>query len=95
MDTIKENKTGGSEVMCWSVHIKDVAKLQGVTTQRKSPQSSYFLIRLVLCFSEESDVLDESGLDVLVVHELAEYVKLLPQELIGKINLMGKKATNN
>lgn len=28
---------------------------------------------------------------MLVVHELAENVKLLPQELIGKINLRGKK----
>lgn len=25
---------------------------------------------------------------MLIVHELAEYVKLLPQELVGKINLM-------
>lgn len=80
---------------CWSFHRKDVTKRQGGTTQRKSPQPSYFLIRLVLCFPEESDVLDESGLDVLIVHELAEYVKLLPQELIGKINLRGKKATSN
>lgn len=75
-------------LMCRFFHVKDVTKLQGLATQIKSPQSSYFLIRLVLCFSEESDVLDESGLDVLIVHELAEYVKLLPQELIGKINLM-------
>lgn len=65
-----------------------MAKSQGLTTQIKCPQSSYLLIRLILCFSEESDVLDESGLDVLIVHELAEYVKLLPQELVGKINLM-------
>lgn len=73
--------------MCRFFHV-NVTKPQGLTTQTKSPQSSYFLIRLVLCFSEESDVLDESGLDVLIVHELAKYVKLLPQELIGKINLM-------
>lgn len=65
-----------------------MAKSQGLTTQLKSPRSSYLLIRLILCFSEEPDVLDESGLDVLIVHELAEYVKLLPQELVGKINLM-------
>lgn len=49
---------------------------------------SYLLIRLVLCFSEEADVLDESGLDVLVVHKLTEDVKLLPQELVGEIHLM-------
>lgn len=49
---------------------------------------SYLLIRLVLGFSEEADILDESGLDVFVVHKLAEDVKLLPQELIGEIHLM-------
>lgn len=65
-------------------------KSQGLATWIKSPQYSYLLIRLILCFSEESDVLDESGLDVLIVHELAEYVKLLPQELVGKINLMAQ-----
>lgn len=48
---------------------------------------SYLLIGLVLCFSEEADVLDESGLDVFVVHELTEDVKLLPQELVGEIHL--------
>lgn len=47
----------------------------------------YLLIRLVLRFSEEADVLDESGLDVLVIHELAKDVKLLPQELVGEIHL--------
>lgn len=50
---------------------------------------------MILCFSEESDVLDKSGLDVLVVHELAEYVKLLPQELVGKINLMEQTNKKN
>lgn len=50
--------------------------------------SSYLLIRLVFCFSEEADVLDESRLDVFVVHKLAEDVKLLPQELVGKIHLI-------
>lgn len=49
---------------------------------------SYLLIRLVLCFSEEADVLDESRLDVFVVHKLAEDIKLLPQELVGKIHLI-------
>lgn len=48
---------------------------------------SYLLIRLVLCFSEKADVLDESGLDVFVVHKLTEDVKLLPQELVGEIHL--------
>lgn len=43
---------------------------------------------MVLCFSEEADVLNQSGLDVFVVHKLAEDVKLLPQELIGEIHLM-------
>lgn len=48
---------------------------------------SYLLIRLVLCFSEEADVLDEPGLDVFIVHKLAEDEELLPQELVGKIHL--------
>lgn len=53
----------------------------------KNGVCSYLLIRLVLCFSEEADVLDESGLDVFVVHKLAENVKLLTQELVGEIHL--------
>ena len=52
---------------------------------------SYLLIRLVLCLSEEADVLDESGLDVFVVHKLTEDVKLLPQELVGEIHLLKEK----
>lgn len=45
------------------------------------------LIRLVFCLPEEADVLDEPRLDVLVIHELAEDVKLLTQELVGEIDL--------
>lgn len=45
------------------------------------------LIRLVFRLPEEADVLDEPRLDVLVVHELAEDVKLLAQELVGEIDL--------
>lgn len=51
----------------------------------------YLLVRLVLCFSEEADVLDEPGFDVLVVHELAEDVKLFPQELVGEVHLMDEE----
>lgn len=47
----------------------------------------HLLIRLVLCFSEETYVFDESGLDVFVVHKLTEDVKLLLQKLIGEIHL--------
>lgn len=54
----------------------------------KSNIFSYLLIRLILCFSEEADVLDESGLDVFVIHKLAEDVELLSQELVGEIHLM-------
>lgn len=56
--------------------------------ERRHRRCPYLLVRLVLCFSEESDVLDQPGLDVLIVHELAEDVKLLPQKLVGEINLM-------
>lgn len=45
------------------------------------------LIRLVFSLPEEADVLDEPRLDVFVVHELAEDVKLLAQELVGEIHL--------
>lgn len=55
---------------------------------------SHLLIRLVLCLSEEADVLDESGLDVFVVHELAEDVKLLAQELVGEIHLVKAERTH-
>lgn len=48
----------------------------------------YLLIGLILCFSEEADVLDESGLNVFIVHKLAKDVKFLPQELVGEIHLM-------
>lgn len=47
----------------------------------------HLLIRLVLCFSEETYVFDESGLDVFVVHKLTEDVKLLLQKLVGEIHL--------
>lgn len=52
-----------------------------------APSFSNLLIRLVFCLPEEADVLDEPRLDVFVVHELAEDVKLLPQELVGEIHL--------
>lgn len=47
----------------------------------------HLLIGLVLCFSEETYVFDESGLDVFVVHKLTEDVKLLLQKLVGEIHL--------
>lgn len=48
---------------------------------------SYLLVRLVLCFSEEANVLDEPGFDVFVIHELTEDIKLLAQELVGEVHL--------
>lgn len=47
----------------------------------------HLLISLVFCFSEETYVFDESGLDVFVVHKLTEDVKLLLQKLVGEIHL--------
>lgn len=47
----------------------------------------YLLIGLVLGLPEEADVLDQPRLDVLVVHELAEDVELLAQELVGEVHL--------
>lgn len=49
---------------------------------------SHLLIRLILGFSEEADILDESGLDVFIVHELTEDVKLLAQELVSEVDLI-------
>lgn len=57
----------------------------------QTPSVSYLLIRLVLCFPEEANVLDESGLDVFVVHELTEDVELLAQELVGEIHLIERR----
>lgn len=48
------------------------------------------MVRLILYLPEKADVLNESGLDVFVIHELAEDVKLFPQELKGKIDLTGE-----
>lgn len=48
------------------------------------------MVRLILYLPEKADVLNEPGLDVFVIHELAEDVKLFPQELIGKIDLTGE-----
>lgn len=62
-----------------SVHLK----LLKMERQRRL----HLLIRLVLCFSEETYVFDESGLDVFVVHKLTEDVKLLLQKLVGEIHL--------
>ena len=69
-------------------HLTKLKHNTDVKVQYSPSAFSYLLIRLVLCFSEEADVLDESRLDVLVVHKLAEDVKLLPQELVGEIHLM-------
>lgn len=55
----------------------------------------HLLIRLVLCFSEEADVLDESGFDMFVIHKLTEDVKLLTQELVGEIHLMKAERRKN
>lgn len=62
-----------------SVHLKRLK----MERQRRP----HLLIRLVLCFSEETYVFDESGLDVFVVHKLTEDVKLLLQKLVGEIHL--------
>lgn len=45
------------------------------------------MIGLVFSFSEEPDVFDKPGFDVLIVHELTENVEFLAQELISKVNL--------
>lgn len=41
-------------------------------------QVSHLLIGLVFGFPEKANVLDQTGLDVFIVHELAEDVELLP-----------------
>lgn len=51
----------------------------------------YLLIRLILYLSKEAYVLYESGLDVFIVHKLTKDVELLPQELVGEIDLMKVK----
>lgn len=48
---------------------------------------SYLLIGLIFGLPEEADVLDESGLDVLIIHKLTEDVELLPKKLICEVNL--------
>jgi hypothetical protein len=35
--------------------------------------------------------LDKSGLDVLIIHKLREYVEFLPQELVSKVYLLDMK----
>lgn len=47
----------------------------------------YLLVGLILGFPEEADVFDESGFDVLVIHELTENVELLAEELICEVHL--------
>lgn len=53
----------------------------------------YLLVRLVLGLPEEADILDESGLDVLIVHKLAEDVELLTQKLVGEVHLEGERVS--
>lgn len=48
---------------------------------------TYFLVGLILGFPEEADVFDESGFDVLVIHELTENVEFLAEELIREVHL--------
>lgn len=45
------------------------------------------MVGLILGFPEEADVFDESGFDVLIIHELTENVELLAEELICEVHL--------
>ena len=46
----------------------------------------------------QSDVmtnLEEPGLDILVIHELREYEELLPQKLVGEVDLSRHDSVHN
>lgn len=50
-------------------------------------ETAHLLVGLILGFPEKADVFDESGFDVLVIHELTENVELLAEELIREVHL--------
>lgn len=45
------------------------------------------MVILIFNFSKESDIFDQPGLDVFIIHELAKDVKFLSQKLVCEINL--------
>lgn len=49
------------------------------------------MIILILDFPEESDVLDKSGFDMFIIHELAKNIKFFPQKLVSEVDLEKKK----
>lgn len=49
------------------------------------------MIILILDFPEESDVLDKSGFDMFIIHELAKNIKFFPQKLVSEVDLGKKK----
>lgn len=51
----------------------------------------YLVIILILDFPEESDVLDKSGFDMFIIHELAKNIKFFPQKLVSEVDLGKKK----
>ena len=55
--------------------------------KKRLETGSYLLIRLIFGLPKEADVLDESGLDMLVIHELTENVELLPEKLVCEVYL--------
>lgn len=50
-------------------------------------QTAYLVVILIFNFPKESDIFDQSGFDVLVIHELAEDIKFLSQKLVCEIYL--------
>lgn len=64
-----------------------------ITNLWSTHMTSYLVIILILNFSEESDIFDQPGFDVFIIHELAKDIKFLPQKLVREIYL--KKGVRN
>lgn len=45
------------------------------------------MIILVLDFPEKSNVFNQSGFDMFIIHKLAKYIELLFQKLVREVNL--------
>lgn len=62
-----------------------------VIAHKKASHSTYLVVILILNFSKESDIFNQPGLDVFIIHELAKDIKFLSQKLVCEIYLRGKK----
>lgn len=53
------------------------------------------MVILIFNFPKESDIFDQPGFDVFIIHELAKDVKLLSEKLVCEIHLKCQNNSNH